>query len=61
MIMCSLFASFFDCFAPKSDSQISSTDETNLKVLSSKKPKSKSPRAPIIVSYFPAGSNLSRL
>ncbi|KAG7540249.1 hypothetical protein ISN45_Aa07g004840 [Arabidopsis thaliana x Arabidopsis arenosa] len=61
MIMCSLFASIFDCFAPKSDSQISSTDESNLKVLSSKKPKSKSPRAPIIVSYFPAGSNLSRL
>ncbi|XP_023635387.1 uncharacterized protein LOC111829710 [Capsella rubella] len=59
--MSSLFASFFGCFVPKSGSRISSTDASNLEDLSLKKPKSKSPRAPIVVSYFPAGSNLSRL
>ncbi|VVB10166.1 unnamed protein product [Arabis nemorensis] len=60
--MC-LFASLLDCFAPKSGSRISSTDESNLKALSLERPKSKSesPRAPIVVSYFPVGSNLSRL
>ncbi|XP_024005601.1 uncharacterized protein LOC112082240 [Eutrema salsugineum] len=59
----SLLASFFDCFFPKSGSRISSTDDSNSKVLSLEKPKSKSKstRAPIIVSYFPVGSNLSRL
>ncbi|CAN8229282.1 unnamed protein product [Cochlearia groenlandica] len=56
----SFFKYLFDCFTTKSDSQISSTEEiSNSKVLSLKKPKS--PRAPIIVSYFPVGSNLSRL
>ncbi|CAF1710572.1 hypothetical protein Bca4012_007254 [Brassica carinata] len=56
-------ASFFGCFVPKSRAKISSTNDSNSKVLSLEKPKikSKSPRAPVIVSYFPAGSNLSRL
>lgn len=59
----SLFAFFSGCFAPNSGSRISSSNESNSKVLSLKKPKSKpeSPRGPIIVSYFPVGSNLSRL
>ncbi|KAL0790920.1 hypothetical protein Bca101_007166 [Brassica carinata] len=62
----SLFTSFLSCFVPKSSSRISSingTNDSNSKVLSLEKPKikSKSPRAPVIVSYFPAGSNLSRL
>ncbi|CAF2247266.1 hypothetical protein BRARA_H01646 [Brassica rapa] len=52
-------ASFFGCFVPKSSAKISSTNDSNSKVLSLEKPKS--PRAPVIVSYFPAGSNLSRL
>ncbi|XP_018481259.1 uncharacterized protein LOC130511755 [Raphanus sativus] len=61
----SLFASFFGCFVPKSGSKISSIDgsTSNSKVMSLEKPKRKSDssRAPIIVSYFPVGSNLSRL
>ncbi|KAG2241041.1 uncharacterized protein BNAC01G03020D [Brassica napus] len=60
----SLLASFFGCFVPKSGSKISSSDgSSNSKTLSLEKPKSKSksPRAPMIVSYFPVGSNLSRL
>ncbi|CAH8277034.1 unnamed protein product [Arabidopsis lyrata] len=59
----SLFTSFFACFVPKSKSRVNTTD-SNLEVLSLKKPKSKtdSPRTPtIVVSYFPVGSNLSRL
>ncbi|CAF2067668.1 unnamed protein product [Brassica napus] len=58
----SLLASFFGCFVPKSGSKISSSDgSSNSKTLSLEKPKSKSksPRAPMIVSYFPVGSNLS--
>ncbi|KAF8101089.1 hypothetical protein N665_0210s0024 [Sinapis alba] len=61
----SLLASFFGCFVSKSGSKISSSDgsSSNSKALSLEKPKgkSKSPRAPMIVSYFPVGSNLSRL
>ncbi|CAF2146807.1 unnamed protein product [Brassica rapa] len=59
----SLLASFFGCFVPKSGSKISSSDGSNSKVMSLEKPKSKSksPRAPMIVSYFPVGSNLSHL
>ncbi|KAH0871700.1 hypothetical protein HID58_078722, partial [Brassica napus] len=62
----SLFASFFGCFIPKSSSRISSDDgsTSNSKVMSLEKPKRKADdtsRAPIIVTYFPVGSNLSRL
>ncbi|CAN8276353.1 unnamed protein product [Cochlearia groenlandica] len=60
----SSFASFFGCFVPKSSSRISSNDGSNSEVLSLEKPKRKlesSSRGPIIVSYFPIGSNLSRL
>ncbi|KAG2244777.1 hypothetical protein Bca52824_093389 [Brassica carinata] len=60
----SLLASLFGCFDSKSGSKISSADgSSNPKALSSEKSKSKSksPRAPMIVSYFPVGSNLSRL
>ncbi|AEE83172.1 hypothetical protein AT4G12731 [Arabidopsis thaliana] len=59
----SLFTPFLACFVQKSDSRVNTTD-ANLKILPFKKPKSKtkSPRAPtIVVSYFPIGSNLSRL
>ncbi|AEE83173.1 hypothetical protein AtNW77_Chr4g0286621 [Arabidopsis thaliana] len=59
----SLFTLFFACFVPKSGSRINTTD-SNLEVLSLKKPKRKteSIRTPtIVVSYFPVGSNLSRL
>ncbi|KAL0798500.1 hypothetical protein Bca101_053675 [Brassica carinata] len=59
----SLFASFLSCLVPKSSSKISSIDGSILKGLSMEKPKSKSEsiRAPIIVSYFPVVSRLSRL
>ncbi|CAH8315034.1 unnamed protein product [Eruca vesicaria subsp. sativa] len=62
----SLFASFFGCFVSNSGSKINSIDGSNTsnsKVMSLEKPKRKSDtsRAPIIVSYFPVGSNLSRL
>ncbi|KAF8095546.1 hypothetical protein N665_0330s0028 [Sinapis alba] len=60
----SLFTSFLSCFVPKSSSKISSIDDGSIpKGLSLEKPKSKSEslRAPIIVSYFPGGSILSRL
>ncbi|CAL9224935.1 unnamed protein product [Arabidopsis halleri] len=59
----SLFTPFFDCFIPRSGVRVNTTD-TNLEVLSLKKPKSttESPRTPtIVVSYFPVGSNLSRM
>ncbi|KAG7547944.1 hypothetical protein ISN44_As12g031490 [Arabidopsis suecica] len=59
----SLFTSFFACFVPRSSVRVNTTD-TNLEVLSLKKPKSKteSSRTPtIVVSYFPVGSNLSRM
>ncbi|XP_019089464.1 PREDICTED: uncharacterized protein LOC109128122 [Camelina sativa] len=61
--MSSLCTLFFTCFGRKSDLRIDTTD-TNLEVMSLKKPKRKteSPRTPtIVVSYFPVGSNLSRL
>ncbi|CAF2133208.1 hypothetical protein YC2023_032838 [Brassica napus] len=62
----SLFTSFFGCFVPKSGSRISSDDgsTSNSKVMSLEKAKRKADdtwRAPIIVTYFPVGSNLSRL
>ncbi|KAF8101525.1 hypothetical protein N665_0204s0022 [Sinapis alba] len=62
----SLFASFFGCFLPKSGSRVNSIDgsSSNSKVMMSlEKPKRKADtsRAPVIVSYFPVGSNLSRL
>ncbi|XP_019086519.1 PREDICTED: uncharacterized protein LOC109126967 [Camelina sativa] len=59
----SLSKLFFACFGRKSDSRIDTTD-INLEVMSLKKPKRKteSPRTPtIVVSFFPVGSNLSRL
>ncbi|CAL9224934.1 unnamed protein product [Arabidopsis halleri] len=59
----SFFTPFFACFVPKSNSRVNTTDNS-LKILSLKKPKNKteSPKAPtIVVSYFPVGSNLSRL
>ncbi|CAN8302731.1 unnamed protein product [Cochlearia groenlandica] len=58
----SLFTLLLSCFVSRSGSRISST-ESNIEVLSPRKPKSKikSTRTPIIVFYFPVGSNLSRL
>ncbi|KAL0686817.1 hypothetical protein Bca4012_086494 [Brassica carinata] len=60
----SLLASFFGCFVPKSGSKISSSDgSSNSKTLSLEKPKSKSksPRAPMIVSYFPVDGFVAAL
>ncbi|XP_006284838.2 uncharacterized protein LOC111829732 [Capsella rubella] len=60
----SLFTLFLVCFGQKNEPRINNTTDTNLEVLSLKKPKSKteSPTTPtIVVSYFPVGSNLSRL
>ncbi|CAK8565167.1 unnamed protein product [Lathyrus sativus] len=62
-----LISSFFYCFGLSSNlsSQVSNYDEksSQTKVSSSEKPKrkEKSKGAPIIVSYFPVNSNLSRL
>ncbi|GMY22258.1 protein QUIRKY-like [Fagus crenata] len=55
-----LFSAFFKCFVPSSLSQVS---DDVIKADSSEKPKnkSKSSGAPIVVSYFPVNSNLSRL
>ncbi|XP_020875685.1 uncharacterized protein LOC110226967 [Arabidopsis lyrata subsp. lyrata] len=59
----SFFTPFFACFVPKSISRVHTTD-TNLKILSLKKPKSKteSLRAPtIVISSFQVCFNLSRM
>ncbi|KAE9584900.1 hypothetical protein Lalb_Chr25g0283311 [Lupinus albus] len=61
-----LISVFLNCFAPSksSSSQVSDHAEgSQLKSLSSEKPKSKtkSKGAPIVVSYFPINSHLSRL
>ncbi|KAK4591608.1 hypothetical protein RGQ29_016151 [Quercus rubra] len=57
-----LFSAFFKCFVPSSLSQVS---DGAMKAESSEKSKSKSKSkpsgAPIVVSYFPVNSNLSRL
>ncbi|XP_038721179.1 uncharacterized protein LOC120013446 [Tripterygium wilfordii] len=57
-----LFSFICSCFVPKSSSQVI-TDDADVKTTSLKKPKgkSKSQRAPIVVSYFPVGSQPSRL
>ncbi|XP_012846315.1 PREDICTED: uncharacterized protein LOC105966295 [Erythranthe guttata] len=57
----SLFTSFFSCFnSTHSSTRISDTSEPNLNSSSMKK-KTKTPRAPIPVSYFPINSQMSRL
>ncbi|KAL4601441.1 hypothetical protein ACB092_11G274000 [Castanea dentata] len=57
-----LFSAFFKCFVPSSLSQVS---DDAMKAESSEKSKSKSKSkpsgAPIVVSYFPVNSMLSRL
>nr|POF23476.1 hypothetical protein CFP56_40053 [Quercus suber] len=57
-----LFSALIKCFVPSSSSQVS---DDAMKADSSEKPKgkdkSKSSGAPIVLSYFPVNSNLSRL
>ncbi|CAL5201783.1 unnamed protein product [Lathyrus oleraceus] len=61
-----LITYFFNCFGLSSSlsSQVSNYEQSSQpKTSSSEKPKrnEKSKRAPIVVSYFPVNSNLSRL
>ncbi|CAL5201780.1 unnamed protein product [Lathyrus oleraceus] len=63
-----LISSFFNCFGPSSNSssQVFYYDDKSYQLKSSYsleklKSKEKSKGAPIVVSYFPVNSNLSRL
>ncbi|KAL8028881.1 hypothetical protein ABFX02_14G190900 [Erythranthe guttata] len=57
----SLFTSFFRCFnSTHSSTRVSDTSAPNSNSSSMKK-KTKTPRAPIPVSYFPINSQISRL
>ncbi|XP_019058718.1 PREDICTED: uncharacterized protein LOC109116903 [Tarenaya hassleriana] len=61
--MMSLVSDFFCCFAPKPVSRVASDEDDTPKISSfeKRKGKPKSSRAPVVVTYFPVGSNLSRL
>ncbi|KAF5750548.1 hypothetical protein HS088_TW03G00886 [Tripterygium wilfordii] len=57
-----LFSFIYSCFVPESSSQVIS-DDPDVKTASFETPRSKfrSQRPPIVVSYFPVGSQPSRL
>ncbi|EEF49187.1 uncharacterized protein LOC8261130 [Ricinus communis] len=62
-----LFSAILSCFVPSSSSRVSDDAEacsgSSMKVSNNEKPRSKSrsSSAPIIVSYFPMNSYMSRL
>ncbi|ESW21064.1 hypothetical protein PHAVU_005G038500 [Phaseolus vulgaris] len=62
----SFFSSFFNCFVPSSSSSMRVSDvedgcESKAPSSEKQKKKSKSKGAPIVMSYFPMNSSLSRL
>ncbi|POO00096.1 hypothetical protein TorRG33x02_042230 [Trema orientale] len=63
-----LSSSFFNCFRPSSSSRVSDHIESSKKKVASSMEKSsksssesKSSKAPVVLSYFPVNSYLSRL